>query len=126
MNIERMKMAIDRLNNLPEDRGRTFDYTTFLKQKDCGTVACAAGELALYPPFMEMGLYMDKYGDIYFVNTPGHNIQVLAEFLGITPDQSDTAFSTLNDTLGIYMLEVTAKHVADYLKTLLDAEKINQ
>jgi hypothetical protein len=123
MNIERMKMAIERLNNLPEDRGRTFDYTTFLKQKDCGTLACAGGELALYPPFMEMGLAMNKVGVISFNYVIYKwNTDALAEFLDISDNEAWNAFIMLSNILGIEANKITAKHVADYLQKLLDAE----
>jgi hypothetical protein len=122
MNIERMKMAIERLNNLPKNRGRTFNYAVFFRAKTCGTLACAAGELALYKPFNKMGLYMDKFGRIFYnisKNTFTHE-NAIVEFLGITSKQGEKAFIDLDTVLGIRMSEVTAKHVADYLQSLLD------
>jgi hypothetical protein len=123
MRIERMKMAIERLNNLPYQRHRTFDYSKIFEKNDCGTVACAAGELALYKPFNKMGLSINKYGDILLNSRSNvYSEETLAEFLGITHEQSREAFINLDDFLKIDTDKVTAKHVADYLQRLLDAE----
>jgi hypothetical protein len=118
-------MSIERLNNLPEDRGRTFNYGRYLAKIHCGTVACAAGELALYPPFMAMGLSIDAFGDISYTNvniTYASNILNLSKFLGITYEESKAAFTSLDDILEIEAYKITAKHVADYLQKLLDEE----
>jgi hypothetical protein len=122
MNIERMKMAIERLITLPENRGRTFDYTVFFEKTPCGTLACAAGELALYPPFMEMGLYMDKVGVIKLKDSVQRNTGALAEFLDLTSLQVKKAFVLLYERLNLTTYDITAKHVADYLQKLLDEE----
>jgi hypothetical protein len=123
MNIERMKMAIERLNNLPKNRGRTFDYTAFFNKTECGTFACAAGELALYPPFMAMGLSMNNYGDIFLKDIKFQwNTLTLSVFLGITELQSGNAFCSLHEILNFCSSKITAKHVAAYLEAILSEE----
>jgi hypothetical protein len=122
MNIERMKMAIERLNTLPEDRDRTFSYSTFFSETSCGTYACAAGELALYPPFMEMGLSIHRFGNIKLKDSIHWNISALAEFLDITELQSENVFCFLHHNMNLRKQDITAKHVADYLQTILDEE----
>jgi hypothetical protein len=46
-------------NSLPGDDDSAAENASQIK---CGTIACAGGWLALYPPFQELGLHPDATG----------------------------------------------------------------
>lgn len=69
MNRERLQMAIDIIEAIPDSKIRLAqwvycgDYEALMHptpDNQCGTVACAAGWLALSPAFRNMGLRLDE------------------------------------------------------------------
>jgi hypothetical protein len=57
----------------------------------CGTIACAGGWLALYPPFQELGLSVNFAGVPIYGGSPG--MKALAGFFDISEREAVDLFS---------------------------------
>ena len=94
-----LRKAYAIIDGIPEDR---FDLSSILHGGNpnphaCGTIACAAGWIAMHPDFQELGLTLTSYGSILFNGHAKGCWIVMAEILGITVHDSIIIFDGRND-----------------------------
>lgn len=110
--IERLKTLYSVLAGIPDGRlnlnswmkGKTrydagpLDVTKEIQ--DCGTLFCSLGWAAVYPPFMELGLHLEKSqsGVVlpYFGNHHS-NFSAASAFFGISFDDAKSLFMPVNE-----------------------------
>lgn len=112
----RLNHLITILTNLEPDQLNMHTWAT-----ECGTAACAAGWAALDPRFNRGGLRAGKYGQptcSYHVDRPFHT---LADFFGITVNQSLHLFSQYN--YPDYAIGITPAQVIERIDDLLKGAK---
>lgn len=99
----------------------------------CGSAACALGSAAIYPPFIKQGLHLKEdeisvkinYDrkvpelEYYFSFVPSYKRETHkyagAKFFGITDNEADNLFMTINYEESI----ITTKDVAERVKKLI-------
>lgn len=92
MNRERFLDLIDILENKVTDK--QFDIGTFYRESECGTVACAAGWLAIYHPE-----YFKPMAQFVMPAPIGRNIdpfEALAEYFDIDVSKSLDLFGSFS------------------------------
>jgi hypothetical protein len=100
MNHERLKVAIDIIRSIPDDRfslrlwqtnvDQTNGHTTKDWECSCGTIACAGGWLALHPDMRSQGLYPGRSGEPRIGGFSGYD--ALAEFFEIGYQEARALF----------------------------------
>lgn len=118
MNFERMQQAVAIIRDIPDDQlsllywqheppGENETFARNIGQTNCGTIACAAGWLALHPAMQEQGLYADGDGEPMFQspiidrNWPKkYGFFALSIFFDITKDEASELFGQRSDADG--------------------------
>lgn len=84
MNIELLREAYAIIDGIPDNRFNLRDFAKNVDAKPispsrCGTVACAAGWLAMHPTFKAMGLGLSADGELKY---PGFSCAAWSYILG--------------------------------------------
>lgn len=134
MNRKNIQVWVDVLKRVDE-RGYKFDITDWSRSygtkkseaehHKCGTVACAAGWLAVSQEFIDFGgSSMEYSGSPIFKGKSGS--AAIAEFIGVdvflAKDIVGTSINCI-DFYGKHFLDITAKDVIDKLQELLDGDE---
>lgn len=114
---ERIKQAIRVLGSLTK-ANRRIDMNSW---KRCEMVACAAGWMAQDPWFRERGLRLATFDKDSVDNQPtykgAYGYTALADFFGMTSDQSRHLFSPRSYDIGDrYSSRAVAKQLKSFLK----------
>ncbi|ADI96453.1 putative NUDIX hydrolase [Acinetobacter phage Ac42] len=88
MNVERLKMMIDLLETLSDDKFNIEDWS-----QDCGTVRCAVGWATVDPKFNILGLRSTNTGTPVFENRL-YGPEAVRAFFELTREQSVDIFFT--------------------------------
>lgn len=84
-NYELLKDAYSIIDGIPADLINLDKiYTNLGERPDCGTIACAAGFLALHPQFQALGLMPYMEDGIQFEGAFGWYAKVMAELFSLS------------------------------------------
>lgn len=127
MSISRIKRLVKLLREHKDGADFTFDFSTHLEQRACGTVGCALGIAMLDPEFVSQGLRIAEFENHpegshpTFKNEEGvlYGAGAVAAFFGMPFDEARATFYLCSTYNMPTPTGVTAKMVADRLEKLL-------
>lgn len=121
MNTELLREAYAIIDGIPAENINLFDITTKMSRDLCGTVACAAGWLALHPEFRKKtGLSISKNGSLLRRGVYDTYDTTLSRVFSCAPAEARQLFGPrvgfMYDEYPITDKEVWQRRVRYYLK----------
>jgi hypothetical protein len=120
--LRRLKSLLSRTNHykgLPKLNEKNFNMGCWKEETECGTVMCAAGYAAHDPWFNERGLIMKDDSYPFHKDSGKEGISALAEFFGISYEQSCELFS-LSSTRYCHMDNISIELVIDTINEIIN------
>lgn len=118
-----MKRDLSRLEELvdvvlPQVRDEEFNLQVWKGERDCGTVACAAGHACSHPPFQSAGLNISyKYPYPEFEGNTG--IDAVMEFFNLTEKEARYMFlpHSYSCVIGECAKEAVMERIREFVST---------
>lgn len=109
--LNRLSKLATFLETVPK---KNFDISLFYDQKECGTVACAAGWAGLMPCFRKRGFKINDNGYPKYKNDYG--FRAVEEFFGLGSSESRHLFSATNYNWENVKPEVVSDRIKEFVK----------